>query len=92
MPLSGALISLGGERIKKGAWIVSVIMILALPAPCLAFVAGKGEKEVEAPAAELAQRYKNAEPGESFLVGHITWHLGQEYAIMVYQAIEQAAK
>ena len=40
----------------------------------------------------LAQRYKNAEPGESFLVGHITFHLSQEYAMMVYQATEQACK
>lgn len=40
----------------------------------------------------LAQKYKNAEPGESFLVGHITFHLSQEYAMMVYQAIEQACK
>lgn len=37
-----------------------------------------------------AQKYKNAEPGESFLVGHICMHLSQEYAMMVYQAIEQA--
>lgn len=42
--------------------------------------------------AKLAQRYKNAEPGESFLVGHITFHLEQEYAMMVYQANKQAAE
>ncbi|MBE0634296.1 substrate-binding domain-containing protein, partial [Candidatus Bathyarchaeota archaeon] len=41
---------------------------------------------------ELAQKYKNAEPGEKFLVGHITFHLSQEYAMMVYQADEQACK
>jgi|SRR5690554_3680994 len=46
----------------------------------------------EADRIELAQRYKNAEPGESFLVGHITFHLSQEYAIMVYQSIEQACR
>jgi len=42
--------------------------------------------------AEAAAKYKCAEPGESFTVGMITWWLGQEYAIMVYQATEQAAK
>ena len=41
---------------------------------------------------ELAQKYKNAEPGEKFLIGHITFHLSQEYAMMVYQADEQACK
>jgi len=38
----------------------------------------------------LAQQYKNAEPGERFLIGHITFHLSQEYAMMYYQADEQA--
>jgi ABC-type sugar transport system substrate-binding protein len=59
----------------------------------------------EAPAAEapaaaapmdertaLAQQYKNAEPGEKFAIGHVTWHLAQEYAIIYYQAHEQACK
>lgn len=41
---------------------------------------------------ELAQQYKNAEPGENFAIGHITWHLTQEYAMMYYQADEQACK
>ena len=41
---------------------------------------------------KLAQQYKNAEPGEKFLVGHITFHLEQEYAMMVMQANEQAAE
>jgi len=42
--------------------------------------------------AALAQQYKNAEPGEKFAIGHITFHLTQEYAMMVYQANEQACK
>jgi ABC-type sugar transport system substrate-binding protein len=42
--------------------------------------------------AKLAQQYKNAEPGEKFAIGHVTWHLAQEYAIMYYQAHEQACK
>lgn len=50
------------------------------------------EQEETTDTAELAQRYRNAQPGESFLVGHITFQLGQEYAVMVYQAIEQAAQ
>jgi len=48
--------------------------------------------EREALRKELAQKYKNAEPGEKFVIGHITFHLSQEYAMMVYQANEQAAK
>ena len=39
---------------------------------------------------ELAQKYKNAEPGEKFMIGHITWGLAQEYLMMCYQASEQA--
>jgi len=35
---------------------------------------------------QLAQKYKNAEPGEKFGFGHITWHLAQEYAIIDYQS------
>ena len=46
----------------------------------------------EAERMALAQQYKNAEPGEEFVIGHITFHLSQEYAMMVYQADEQAAK
>jgi ABC-type sugar transport system substrate-binding protein len=41
---------------------------------------------------KLAQQYKNANPGESFLVGHITFQLEQEYAMMVLQANKQAAE
>ncbi|MFW6139347.1 MAG: substrate-binding domain-containing protein [Spirochaetota bacterium] len=40
----------------------------------------------------LAQKYKNAEPGEKFGFGHITWHLAQEYAIIDYQAQKQACE
>ena len=41
---------------------------------------------------KLAREYQNAKPGERFAVGHITFHLSQEYAMMVYQANEQACK
>ena len=47
-----------------------------------------------APASDAAkaQQYKNANPGDSFLIGHITFHLSREYAMMYYQADEQACK
>lgn len=41
---------------------------------------------------KLAQQYKNARPGESFIIGHISWGLAQEYLMMCYQAAEQACK
>jgi len=58
---------------------------------CLLLVGGSGLAFAQGDPA-LAQKYRNAKPGESFLIGHITFHLGQEYAIMVYQSIEQACK
>ena len=42
--------------------------------------------------AALAQKYKNAKLGENFKFGHITFHLTQEYTMMVLQACEQAAR
>lgn len=42
--------------------------------------------------AELAQKYKNAAPGERFVIGHITWGLAQEYLMICWQAIEQACR
>jgi ribose transport system substrate-binding protein len=41
---------------------------------------------------QLAQKYKNAEPGERFAIGHIAWQLAQEYTMMCYQATEQACE
>jgi len=46
----------------------------------------------EAQRYELAQKYKNAEPGESFVIGYITWGLAQEYLMMCWQVTEQASK
>ena len=68
---------------NKRLRLLSVLLILVLLGGGL--VAGQSTKQ-------LAQKYRNANPGESFTVGCITWWLGQEYAIMVYQAVEQAAK
>ena len=41
---------------------------------------------------QLAQKYKNAEPGEKFMIGHISWQLYQEYTMMCYQVSEQACR
>ena len=68
---------------NKKLRILVVLLVLVLLGGGL--VAGQSTKQ-------LAQKYRNANPGESFTVGCITWWLGQEYAIMVYQAVEQAAK
>ncbi len=75
---------------------MKVCLFTVLVVLCAGMIFAGGQQESNAAEdasltrAELAQKYKNAEPGDSFLIGHITWHLGQEYAIMVYQAIEQA--
>jgi len=68
---------------RKGLRTLVVLLILVLIGGGL--VSGQTTKQ-------LAQKYRNANPGESFTVGCITWWLGQEYAIMVYQAVEQACK
>ena len=46
----------------------------------------------EADRKELAKKYANAKPGDKFGIGHIAWWLSQEYAIMNYQASQQAAE
>lgn len=73
-----------------------LVILLVVAGSGLIFAGGERESRTgpvdAADTAALAQRYKNASPGEQFVVGHITFQLGQEYAIMVYQAIEQAAK
>ena len=59
---------------------------LAEPLPAAAASLQQEERKT------LAQKYKNAEPGEKFMIGHITWGLAQEYLMMCYQACEQACK
>ncbi|NLJ38981.1 MAG: sugar ABC transporter substrate-binding protein, partial [Candidatus Atribacteria bacterium] len=76
------------SRLNKKIMIVFVLVFLIGLFSTLALAAD----DVESQRRELAQKYKNAEPGESFLVGHITFHLSQEYAMMVYQSIEQACR
>jgi len=51
-----------------------------------------GGAKTEAERKELAQKYKNAKPGEKFGFGHITWWLSQEYAIMNFQSQRLAAE
>lgn len=46
----------------------------------------------EAERAALAAKYKNARPGERFVIGHVTWGLAQEYLMICYQATEQACR
>jgi ABC-type sugar transport system substrate-binding protein len=69
---------------RTGLRTLVALLVLLLVAGSFAFAAPSTQ--------ELAKKYANAKPGESFTVGMITWWLGQEYAIMVYQAVEQAAK
>ncbi len=71
-----------------------LVLSLVVVSLCLVTFGGmvSGQQQAEKQRMELAQKYKNAKPGESFLVGHITFHLSQEYSMMVYQAIEQACK
>lgn len=40
----------------------------------------------------LAQKYKNANPGEKFLVGYIVWSLAHGPPVQDYQGAEQACK
>jgi ribose transport system substrate-binding protein len=82
------------------AGVAASSMVRRLVDPTKAF-AKKGERvatepvpvsTTEADRKELAQKYKNAKPGEKFGIGHIAWWLSQEYAIMNYQASQQAAE
>lgn len=72
--------------------LVSLILVLMVSFVGTVAIAQQSTDEAEELRYELAQKYKNAEPGESFLIGHMTFHLSQEYSMMVYQSIEQACK
>lgn len=67
-----------------GKIVALLLAVVVMVAPLAA------ADNTEAERMRLAQRYKNAEPGENFMIGHVTFHLSQEYAMMVYQSIEQA--
>src|SRR4030065_1059904 len=73
---------------KVFLWLLIISMVAMFVLSGFTYEVAAQEKE----RLELAQKYKNAEPGEKFLIGHITFHLSQEYAMMVYQADEQACK
>ena len=86
---------------KSITWIVVIMLCVSIVAAfSLAGCKTTGAAETTAAATdavekarmELAQKYKNANPGESFLIGHITYTLAQEYSMMVYQSTEQACK
>lgn len=72
-----------------------LIMVIAVLSVLVIFSAGVFAEvdfvEEDDTREDLAQRYKNAEKGENFLVGHITFQLSQEYAMMMEQSQEQAA-
>lgn len=68
-------------------WISCIVLVAVLTASFGIVSAAPAEERYQ-----LAQKYKNAEPGEKFIIGHITWGLAQEYLMMCYQASEQAAK
>jgi len=82
------------------AGIAASSLVRRIVKPVNIIAAGKEKKPAkEAPVAtteaerkELAQKYKNAKPGEKFGFGHIAWWLSQEYAIMNYQSQQQAAE
>ena len=63
---------------RKGLLIIALTLILALVCGGLVFGAGQRDRvpDEELSTEELAQRYANAEPGEEFMIGHITFHLG----------------
>ncbi len=83
---------------KSLLWLVMLMLIISMATLLFAGCKGKAAEEEGAAGAvtgertELAQKYKNAEPGEKFIIGHITWQLAQEYTMMCYQASEQACK
>jgi len=76
---------------KKAMLVITLVFLLLFSATNV-FAEGQGEGEELTERDELAQKYKNAEPGEKFIIAHITWNLAQEYLMMCYQASEQACK
>jgi len=68
-------------------WISCILLVAVLTASLGIASAALTEERYQ-----LAQKYKNAEPGEKFMIGHISWQLHQEYTMMCYQASEQACR
>ena len=67
------------------------LVVVSVGVGCVAAFAQE-ELRLDEKRMELAQRYKNAEPGEKFAIGYITWGLAQEYLMICYQAVEQACR
>jgi ribose transport system substrate-binding protein len=67
------------------------LVVISMGVGCVAALAQE-ELRLDEKRMELAQRYKNAEPGEKFAIGYITWGLAQEYLMICYQAVEQACR
>lgn len=80
-------------KMKKRLFCMFITLVILFTLVCFTEVAAQiVSPEISPERLALAQKYKNAEPGERFLIGHITFHLSQEYTMMVYQADEQACK
>jgi len=75
---------------KWSKWISCIVFVAVLTASIGVVSAAALTPEEER--YQLAQKYKNAEPGEKFAIAHITWGLAQEYLMMCYQASEQACR
>lgn len=73
---------------RSGVFLVVVLLSVGIFASALA----QEELRLDEKRMELAQRYKNAEPGEKFAIGYITWGLAQEYLMICWQAVEQACR
>jgi len=73
-------------------WISCMVVVAVLTASLGIVSASAFGPTTEKERYEWAQRYKNAEPGEKFIIGYITWSLAQEYLIMCWQAAEQACR
>ena len=67
-----------------GAGVAGLAMGGVVGHPAKARAAATEERQA------LAQKYKNAEPGEKFMIGYLTWGLAQGYLMMCWQANEQA--
>jgi ABC-type sugar transport system substrate-binding protein len=81
------------EKITRRKALGKMAKIAGGTAAALAMAGATGkDASAEEERQKLAREYQNAKPGEKFGIGHITFHLSQEYAMMVYQANEQACK
>jgi len=77
--------------VRRWVRFLVFLVVISMGVGCVAALAQE-ELRLDEKRMELAQRYKNAEPGEKFAIGYITWGLAQEYLMICYQAVEQACR